>query len=278
MAKKRRNTPAKKEQQGGEKVINQLFGSLDDDNDIEGDIAELGVADSTAPQQEISAPAKKNRFFFGFAIFIIVMAIIGCVSTIRFIGSATSQLLDNSSLKNEFTQFIFPVVVNDISPFNSVEEIPNTSKVTCAIWNILIKKDTSAYDPEGTGQLTIPEYDVTASCKEIFGSTVTLQHQSVGTGEVRFTYNEASHSYSAAKNIRYLTYAPQIVEMTEDNGVYRLIVGYLPPALATVTGINNMEVTPDKYMEYTINYWDGKSTLVSVKFANDYSPDTSSGE
>ncbi len=269
MARKRKDTARKKEQ-NGEKVLNQLFGSLDDDNDIEGDIAELGGNNSEEEAIEVPQPVKKKRFFFGFAIFVIVMAIIGCISTVRFIGKFTEQLLDNSSLKNEFAQFIFPVVVNDIAPFESVEEIPNTSKITCAIWNILIKKDTTAYDSEGTGQLTIPEYDVTASCKEIFGSTVSLEHQSVGTGEVRFTYDEENHTYSASKNIRYLTYAPQIAEMTEENGVYRLIVGYLPPALATVTGINNMEVSPDKYMEYTINYWDGKSTLVSVKFANDY--------
>jgi len=119
----------------------------------------------------------------------------------------------------------------------------------------------------------IPEYDVTASCKEIFGSAITLEHQSVGTGEVRFTYDEANHVYSASKNIRYLTYAPQVVEMTEDNGTYRLVVGYLPPALATVTGINGMEVSPEKYMEYTIGRWNDQNTLLSISFS-DYSPET----
>ncbi len=271
MARKRKDAARKKEQ-NAEKVIDQLFGSLDDDTDIEGDIAELGGNTSDDVEVQIPQPVKKKKFFFGFAVFVIVMAIIGCISTVRFIGSVTEQLLDNSSLKNEFAQFIFPVVVNDIAPFESVEEIPNTSKITCAIWNILIKKDTAPYDSQGTGQLTIPEYDVTASCKEIFGSTVSLEHQSVGTGEVRFTYDEETHTYNASKNIRYLTYAPQIAEMTEENGVYHLIVGYLPPALATVTGINNMEVSPDKYMEYIINHWDGKSTLVSVKFATEYDP------
>ncbi len=271
MARKKRNSAPKEKRQGGEKVINELFGSLDAE-DIEDDIAELG-GNEPAEAEVVPEPVKKKRFFFGFAIFVIVMAIIGCISSVRFVADVTGKLLDNTSLKNEFAQFIFPMVVNDIAPFDSVEEIPNTSKITCAIWNILITKDTTPY-ADGMGGLTIPEYDAMASCKELFGSTIVMEHQSVGTGEVTFTYDEEKHVYYAAKNIRYLTYAPQIVEMSEVDGNYQLIVGYLPPSLATVSGVSGMEVSPDKYRLYTINRWEGKNTLLSVEFCNDYVPDT----
>ena len=271
MARKKRNTANKEKHQQGEKVINELFGSLDAE-DIEDDIAELG-GNIPAEAEVVSEPVRKKRFFFVFAIFVIVMAIIGCISTVRFATDVTAKLLDNTSLKNEFAQFIFPIVVNDIAPFDSVDEIPNTSKITCAIWNILITKDTTPYE-DGLGGLTIPEYDVMASCKEMFGSTVVMEHQSVVTGEVSFTYDPDNHVYSAAKNIRYLTYAPQIVEMSEVDGNYRLIVGYLPPSLATVAGVSGMEVSPDKYRLYTINRWEGKNTLLSVEFCNDYVPNT----
>ncbi|MBE6901624.1 MAG: hypothetical protein E7478_04055 [Ruminococcaceae bacterium] len=272
MAKKRKNS-APKPKQEGEKVINQLLGSLDDDNDIEGDIAELGTTAAEQIEPEIPEPVKKKRFFFGFAVFMIIMAVIGCISTVRFAVNFTEKLVDNTSLKNEFAQFIFPVVVNDIAPFENTSEIPNTSKITCAMWNILIKKDTTPY-ADGMGGLIIPEYDVMQSCKEIFGTTITMEHQSVGTGEIRFIYDSEKHVYSANKNIRYLTYAPQIIEMTSSSDdTYKLIVGYLPPALATVTGISGMEVVPEKYMEYTIYRWGGTNTLMSVAFS-DYSPET----
>lgn len=275
MARKKKNPKnSNAEQQSGEKVVNQLFGSLE--NDIESDIADLG-GNEAVEEAEIPEPVKKKRFFFVFAVFVIVMAIIGCVSTVRFTIDFTSHLVDNTSLKNEFAQFIFPVVVNDIAPFENVSEIPNTSKVTCSIWNILIMKDTEPYEGSIAGDLLIPEYDVMASCKEIFGTSVTIEHQSVGIGEVRFTYDSENHVYSASKNMRYLTYAPTIIEMDEiSGGTYNLIVGYLPPSLATVSGIGGMEAVPEKYMEYTINRWDGKNTLMSVRFS-DYEPETDEG-
>ena len=102
---------------------------------------------------------------------------------------------------------------------------------------------------------------------------MSLNHQTVGTAEVRFTYNEETHTYSASKNIRYLTYSPQIISMTSDGGVYTVIVGYVPPTLAAVAGTSGLTVMPEKYMEYTISRWDGKDTLMSVRFS-DYSPQT----
>ncbi len=265
--KKRKGDKPKQQPQAGE-VINQLFGSLESDTGIEGDIAHLG-SDAAVLEQDVSeASPKKNRFYFVFAVFVIIMAIIGCVSTVRFIGEISARLVDNTSQKNEFAQFIFPVVVNDIAPFENVSDIPNTSKINCAMWNIIINKETVQYENE-YGELWIPEYDVMASCKEIFGSTATMEHQSAGTAEVRFVYDETNHIYKASEDVRYLTYAPEIIEIDELDGNFTLTVGYIPPTVASVMGI---EVSPEKYMEYTVHEWDGKKTLLSVRFS-DYGDD-----
>ena len=283
MAKRRRNPPQNRqpankqdnqpERQQGEKVIDQLFGSLEpeSDADIESDIAELGGTAEAELNEPVSK--KKSRFFFGFAVFVIIMAIIGLISSVRFVAGVTANLLDNTSLKNEFAAFIFPVVVNDIAPFEEVDEIPDSSKISCAIWNILLNSDTSEFEKDGSMGLTIPEYNVSASCRELFGSTVSLEHQTVGTAEVRFVYDEETHTYSANKNIRYLTYSPQIISVAEDGDVYTVIVGYLPPTVVAVAGISGLQAQPEKYMEYTISRWDGKDTLMSVRFS-DYQPQT----
>ncbi len=265
--KKRKGDKPKQQPQAGE-VINQLFGSLESDTGIEGDIAQLGVEPVLAEPVAVDVAPKKNRFYFVFAIFVIIMAIVGCVSTVRFVSEISARLVDNTSQKNEFAQFIFPVVVNDIAPFENVSDIPNTSKINCAIWNILINKETEQYKNE-LGELIIPEYDVMASCKEVFGSTATMEHQSAGSAEVRFVYDENNHFYNASNDIRYLTYAPEIIEIQEYDGNFILTVGYIPPTVGSIMGI---EVAPEKYMEYTVHDWDGKKTLLSVRFS-DYSAD-----
>lgn len=276
--KKRNNTPAKTPapapapaEPQGEKVIDQLFGRLDQEPDIESNIAELGGNDESDVQTEDKP--KRSRFFFGFAIVVVIMAIIGCFSTVRFIANVTGSLLDNTSLKNEFAQFIFPVVVNDIAPFENADEIPDSSKISCAIWNILLNSDTTEFESSSNMGLTIPEYNVSASCRELFGSSVSLEHQTVGSAEMRFTYDEGTHTYSASKNIRYLTYSPKVISMSKSGDVYTVVVGYLPPTVAAVAGVSGLNAQPEKYMEYTISRFDSKDTLLAVRFS-DYQPQT----
>ena len=184
-------------------MIDQLFGRLDQEPDIESDIAEMGNSDVEAESPE---KPRKSRFFFGFAVFVIIMAVIGCISTVRFVAGVTGSLLDNTSLKNEFAEFIFPVVVNDIAPFESADD-------------------------------------------------------------------ENSHTYTANKNIRYLTYSPKLISISKSSDVYTVVVGYLPPTVAAVAGVSGLSAQPEKYMEYTISRFDGKDTLLSVRFS-DYQPQT----
>ena len=71
MAKKKRGTEP--ETRGDGAVINQLFGSLESDTEIESDIAELGAE---AEQETVVEKKPPKRFFFVFAVFVIVMAVL----------------------------------------------------------------------------------------------------------------------------------------------------------------------------------------------------------
>lgn len=262
MAKKNRSVTSREKH--SEDVINELFGAADNDVDIESGIADLGQ--SPDDDMKIVRDPRKNKFFFGFAVFVVIMAAIGCASSFRYISGAVRDIMDNTALKNEFTRFLLPVVANDIAPFENESEISNSAKVSCAIWNILVNKGTSEYKLNDVGYYNIPEYDVNVSCKEIFGSGSNVTHQTVGTGDTRFRYDEGNHVYVCSSDMRYLNYSPRITEMTESNGTYVLTVEYLPPSFTMATDTIAIEVTADKTMEYTINRWDKKNTLMSVRF------------
>lgn len=270
MSKKSKQNAALR-QKHNEEVINELLGEIEDEPDIEieEDVANLGEEPEDNVKIAETADDRRTRrskAFFAIAVIVIVMAVIGLISSIRFIAKGISNMADNTALKNEFARFILPVVANDIAPFENETEITNSSKVSCSIWNILVNKDTSAYKSSPAGGILVPEYDVGVSCKEIFGTGATITHQTVGTGDTRFVYDEENHVYSCTNNMRLLNYAPKITSMTESNGTYVLTVDYIPPSVTMAVEGLGITMEADKTLEYTINRWDKKNTLMSVRF------------
>lgn len=244
-------------------VLDELFEGIDAQTEIEDDIADLGT-DEEDDTVVVENPVR-HRFFFGFAIFIVIMAVIGMIASVRFIVNGVGSLMDNKSLKEEYTRFLLPVVANDIAPFSSESEIAHSAKVGCSIWNILLNHDLSDYKKTPDGELLIPEYDVGVSCKELFGNNSEIVHQSTGTADTRFIYNEQNHTYTCTYNMRYLSYAPGIAQMEQNGGVYTLTVDYFPPSIRIVSQDIGVEPTPEKTMIYTIWRDNGKNTLMSVK-------------
>lgn len=80
---------AQKQSQEESRVIDELFGNLDEP-DIESDIAELGGSES---DQAVSGKQPRSRFYFVFAVVVIVMAVIGVISSVRFVAQITSTCL-----------------------------------------------------------------------------------------------------------------------------------------------------------------------------------------
>ncbi len=261
MSKKNDNVSREKH---SEDIINELFGEIEEADDLENDVADLGQ--DSEEDVKIAENPGRQKFFFGFAIFVVIMAIIGFITCIRLTVLGIQRLADNSSLKNEFTQFILPAVANDISSFRNQGEISNSAKINCSIWQILLSEDYREYKDQTSDIYTIPEVDVGVACKEIFGSSSSITHGSVGYGETRFVYDENRHVYTCGRNLRNLSYAPRISQMTESDGVYTLTVDYLSPSISLFTDDLGVDADPDKTMIFTITRQDKKNTLTSVAF------------
>ncbi|MCI5578259.1 MAG: hypothetical protein MR364_01990 [Oscillospiraceae bacterium] len=276
--KKKNNAPVEKR---NDDVINELLGEIENDPDIEieDDVANLGEETDDVKIAELSEESdpKKSRLFFVVAVFILIMAVIGMVSSVKFVVNGISNLADNTALKNEFARFLLPVVANDIAPFEDESEISNSSKVSCSVWNILVNRDTSAYKQSQVGGISIPEYDVSVSCKELFGSNAELKHQTVGSGDLRFNYDAENHVYTCPKDLRYLNYAPKITDMVQDGDNYVLTVDYLPPSITMVADNLGITVDADKTLEYTVNRKNKKNTLISVRLIDIQSNNSAGG-
>lgn len=269
-------------------VLNELLNEFDEEKNTEnsGENAEYPHGENTSvimeesraeknddassdSKAETSAAPKKHTFYFIFAVFTIIMALVGVVSAAVFAIGKISNAVSSSSLKDEYTKFLLPVVANDIAPFENENELSNSAKINCSIWNIMLNHDTSLYKLSETGEFLIPEYDVEYSCREIFGSSSGIIHRTVGSSDMSFTYNADNHVYSCSKDLRYLNYVPVITEMSQDGGTYTLTVDYYSPAVRFLSENMGIEAETEKTMKYVINRYDGKNTLVAVEFASD---------
>lgn len=247
-----------------DEIINELFGEIEEAEDLENNVTDLGQ--DAEDDVKIAESPKRQRLFFGFAVIVVLLAIVGLITCVRLAVTGIHSLVDSTALKNEFTQFILPAVANDISSFGSEAEISNSAKVNCSVWRVLLGKDYDFFPRTESGEYLIPEYDVGVACKELFGSGASVAHQSVGYGNARFVYDESRHVYICGRNLRNLSYAPRISEMTESNGVYTLTVEYLPPSISLVSEDLGIETEPDKTMIFTITRRDRNNVLTSVEF------------
>ncbi|MBQ9382619.1 MAG: hypothetical protein IJT87_00115 [Ruminiclostridium sp.] len=249
------NTPDPKESfaDGFNEALSENYNELDEEN--------------TEPQEEQSeeeAPARPNRFFLVFAVFVIIMSIIGVISSVNFLSGVISDIANRTELKNEIALFLYPIVSVDPPDCNSPDELPTTITVEAAIWRIILTGDNSNYEKLYNTYMYVPAIDVEFSIRSIFGSTVDIKHQTVGTMDITFTYIEDMNSYLVPINPHYTAYSPRITDVTNIGELYTVTVEYIPPSALAVEGIE-FEVSATKTMVYTLSKSRNSTTLQSIK-------------
>ncbi len=215
------------------------------------------------PEEE-EAPARPNRFFLVFAIFVIIMSIIGVISSVTFLSGVISDIANRTELKNEIALFLYPIVSVDPPDCDSPDELPTTITVEAAIWRIILTGDNSNYEKLYNTYMYVPAIDVEFSIRSIFGSTVEIKHQTVGTMDITFTYIEDMNSYLVPINPHYTAYSPRITDVTNIGELYTVTVEYIPPSALAVEGIE-FEVSATKTMVYTLTKSRTSATLQSIK-------------
>ena len=119
------------EERVSENVDNGI-GAEENLNDTENTVEETGNVSS-----ETAVSTKKHTFYFVFAVLVILMAVVGIVSIAVFAVGKINSAVNSSSLRDEYTRFLLPVVANDIAPFENENELSNSAKINCSIWNIM---------------------------------------------------------------------------------------------------------------------------------------------
>lgn len=256
------NSAAEQPKAEEEEVLRSVTSALSEGID-EVSEAEEPISEEDAGE---AAPAlnKPNRFYLVFAVFIIIMSVIGMISTVRFIAGQIESLADQTALKNEIALFLYPVVTVDPPEFASAGEIPESVVIESAIWKIVLTGDTTNYEKLYNTYMYVPAVDVEFAARTLFGSEAAVTHQTVGSTGSAFTYDEGRNTYLVPITPRYTAYSPSITSISSVGELYTVRVDYLPPTALAIEGIK-LDSSTTKTMEFTLSKSKSSMTIHSLR-------------
>lgn len=249
-------TPEGQENAG--KILNSLEGSVDEvEKGLEGEAEEESAAGFDSAAHLI----KNRKTFFAVGLIVIILAAVGLVNTVKFAMNTVNDIANQTAIKEEFAEFIYPMVLIDTPAFDSAENIPASVVVNAAIWRICIYGNTEKYENDGVN-MTISEIDVESSAAALFGASVKVVHQTVTSGVVVFEYDQTLKSYIVPVNMDKNTFWPKISQISSVGDTFTLTVEYMTP----IMGIGSEESSSIKQMIYTVSRNASAKTVKSVQY------------
>ncbi len=254
--------PKKKQDKESIDNIKRMFDEALDENREE--LSELTEAPAEPEMPESNPEGFRRKLYMLFGVVVTILAIVGLVSTIGFAVDKVKAFADNTQQKNEFAKFIYPIVICDPAPFNQTIKLRSDTMITAALWDVILYEDKTKYETE-FDMIIVPEVDVEQHCTKLFGTGLSVEHQSVLGADIQFYYDKTIKSYRVPSNPKFFTYSPYVEEITRVGERYTLLVGYVSPTPAWLTLDENDEPVSDKYMEYIVSKRGDEMTLVAIQ-------------
>ena len=227
------------------------------------ELAELTMAEPEPEMPDLGKGGKRKGYLI-LGVLIIILAVIGLISTVSFTVDKVKAFADNTQQKTEFARFIYPVVICDPAPFGQSVKLRSDTVITAAIWDIILYEDKSKYDSD-FDMIIVPELDVEQHAAKLFGTGLSIKHQSILGADVQFYYNEDIKSYRIPANPKYFTYSPYIEDITRVGESYTITVGYVSPTPAWLTLTGDETPKPEKYVNYIVQKRGDEYTLLGIQ-------------
>lgn len=252
--------PEKKLDESIESIRKMFDNALDEQSE---ELAELTMAEPEPKMPDLGKGGKRKGYLILGAL-MMILAVIGLISTVSFTVDKVKAFADNTQQKTEFARFIYPVVICDPAPFGQSVKLRSDTVITAAIWDIILYEDKSKYDSD-FDMIIVPELDVEQHAAKLFGTGLSIKHQSILGADVQFYYNEDIKSYRIPANPKYFTYSPYIEDITRVGESYTITVGYVSPTPAWLTLTGDETPKPEKYVNYIVQKRGDEYTLLGIQ-------------
>ena len=201
---------------------------------------------------------KKNKkrahpWAFPLGLAIALLAIIGLITVIVAGVGGIEKAVRKSQNIDDYNTMLTPVVMNDPDTFDDISKANMNELMDISIWSILksnLSPDTYEYSDNG---MIIPEADVTAQFKKLFGTEIEPVQATVTGYGYEFVYDAAKKSYIIPITGIEPTYTPDVVDVAKKSNMIVLTVGCLSSEKWAQDSDGKMVAPePDKYIKVTL--------------------------
>ena len=213
----------------------------------------------------------KNKLAFPIGIIVLILAIVGTVSTVRFAADSVKKLTDNSADKQKYEQMLKPVVMFDPDPFDDLSQADVSQLLNSAVWALLMSDEGTEKYPYSEGDIfgiVVPQEDIEKYFVSLFGTEIDIasMHSSIDMSAYDITYDAALKSYILPITGVESAYTPKVYEIDEKGSSVILSVGYIgSKTWAQVADEGYQAPEPDKYMKITLRERNGGMYISSIQ-------------
>ena len=217
---------------------------------------------------------KKNKFAFPLGMLIIIFSIIGIAATVKAGISLFKDMTDNSAQKEEYEEFLRPVVMYDPDPFDDVRSADITQLVNAAIWSLITQSNSTesfSYSIGDNMGILIPVEQVTAEFIRLFGNETDIasQYDSIDMSSHDITYDSAQGGFIIPITSLEVAYTPEVYEIEKKANSIILSVGYIgSKAWAEINDGEYVAPQPDKFMKITLRQGEKGYYIASIQSVN----------
>lgn len=240
------------------------------ENALDEDIIELEYVSKNSeetPSYNAVPERKKNKMqtlYFFVGLFFTVMSIIGIVVTAKSAVGFVKNFSDDSKQKEEFAEYIYPVVITDPAAFESVNDLSDEVIIKASLWDIIMYDENSKYEQDASGNMYVPYIQVENHAKSLFGTTNIVHSTVVFSQELTFFYDFETRMYKVPVSPQLFPNTPVVTEIQKTGERYTLTVDYQEPT--PNWALMDSDYTPGiiKTMEYVLTKYNDGYTVISI--------------
>lgn len=247
-----------------EKILEENPGTIADERSEKAEPDEIDVSVDKHGSGKL-----KKRLYAVFGVVFTALAVVGLVSSVKFGLSHFRSFTAGENKKDSFSDVIYPAVIMDIESFSSPSELSSEQIISAAIWSLVMSADDMEKYEKTFDVISVPAVDVEAYAARLFGDAMpTLTHTTVGSGELKFYYNEETKSYNVPINPITFTYEPSITSVSKTDNEYTVTVDYIKELPAWMKNSENFSPDVSKTVEFKLAEKDGSYVISSMTVIN----------